>query len=172
MKEYGLIVIGSGAGMNLVDLPLQRGEKVAVVEEGPLGGTCLNRGCIPSKVLIHAADVIREAEEAELIGVHLRLDKLDFPTLKKRMWDIVLSGRHEMEHGVKATSGLDLYNLIGSFVSDHTMKVGDETISAPKIVIASGARANIPRIPGLDKVKYHTYRTIFDIEEQPESIVI
>ncbi len=172
MKEYGLIVIGSGAGMNVVDLPLQRGEKVAVVEEGPLGGTCLNRGCIPSKVLIHAADVIREAEDAASIGVHLRLDKLDFPTIKKRMWDIVLSGRHEMEHGVKATSGVDLYSVIGSFVSDYTLKVGDETISAQKIVIASGARASIPRIPGLDKVKYHTYRTIYDIEEQPESIVI
>lgn len=172
MKEYGLIVIGSGAGMNVIDTALALGHKVALVEEGPIGGTCLNRGCIPSKVLIHAADVIREAEEASRIGVHVKLDRVDYASLKKRMWDIVLSGRHEMEEGIEKTRALDLYPLIGSFVSDYTMQVGSETIKAPRIVIASGARAVVPPVPGLDKVKYHTYRTIFDLEEQPESIAI
>jgi len=172
MKEYGLIVIGSGAGLNTIDPALERGLKVALVEEGPLGGTCLNRGCIPSKVLIHAADAIREAEEATKIGVHLRLDRVDFKELKRRMWGIVLDGRHDIERGVKQVKDLDHYSMIGSFVSDYTMQVGNETITAPKIVIASGARAQIPPIPGLDKVNYHTYRTVFNIEDQPESIVI
>jgi mycothione reductase len=172
MKEYGLIVIGSGAGMNVVSSALERGLEAAIVEEGPLGGTCLNRGCIPSKVLIHAADVVREAEHAADIGVHLSLDRVDFQLLKKRMWDIVLRGRHEMEEGVKATKGLDLYNSVGAFVSDHTLEVGGRRITAPKIVIASGARAQIPRIPGLDSVKYLTYRTVFDVEERPDSILI
>jgi mycothione reductase len=172
MKEYGLIVIGSGAGMNVVSSALERGLEAAVVEEGPLGGTCLNRGCIPSKVLIHAADVLRETQEASAIGVHLRLDRIDFPLLKKRMWDIVLKGRREMEQGVKATKGLDLYNTTGSFVSDHVLEVDGKRITAPRIVIASGARAQVPKIPGLEDVKYHTYRTVFDIEERPESILI
>ncbi len=172
MKEYGLIIIGSGAGMNIVDLPLQKGERVAVVEEGPLGGTCLNRGCISSKVLIHVADVIREAEAAASIGVRLDLAGVDYKLVKKRMWDIVLNGRHEMEEGAKHAHGLDLYPVTGSFVSDYTLQVGKETIRAPKIVIASGARAAVPNIPGLDKAKYLTYRTVFDIEEQPRSIVI
>jgi mycothione reductase len=172
MKEYGLIVIGSGAGMNVIDTALAMGLKVALVEEGPIGGTCLNRGCIPSKVLIHAADVIREAEEAARIGVHLKLDHLDYSSLKRRMWDIVLNGRHEMEEGIRQTRELDLYPLVGNFVSDYTMQVGSETIKAPRIVIASGARAVVPPVPGLDKVKYHTYRTIFDLEEQPNSIAI
>jgi len=172
MIEYGLVVIGSGAGMNVVDAALQRGLKVAVVEEGPLGGTCLNRGCIPSKVLIHAADVIREAEGAAGIGVSFGPPKVDFGTLKRRMWDIVLTGRREMEEGVKRARGVELYPVVGSFVSDYTLQVGGETIRAPRIVIASGARAQIPPIPGLDKVGFHTYRTVFDIEEQPGSIVI
>lgn len=172
MKEYGLIVIGSGAGLNVVDAALGQGLKVAVVEEGPLGGTCLNRGCIPSKVLIHAADAIREAQEAVKSGVHIRVDSIDYPLLKKRMWDIVLTGRRELEEGAKNAPGLDFYNTLGSFVSDYTMQVGAETINAPRIVIASGARAQIPQIPGLESVKYHTYRTIFGIEERPESIVI
>ena len=92
--------------MNVVDPALERGLKVAIVEEGPLGGTCLNRGCIPSKVLVHAADVIREAQEAAKVGVHLRLDKVDYPLIKKRMWDIVLDGRLEMEQGVSRVKGL------------------------------------------------------------------
>jgi mycothione reductase len=172
MKDYGLIVIGSGAGMNVIDTALAMGLRVALVEEGPIGGTCLNRGCIPSKVLIHAADVIREAEEAARIGVQLKLDNVDYHSLKKRMWDIVLSGRHEMEEGIRQTKELDLYPLIGSFVSDYTMQVGSETIKAPRIVIASGARAVVPPIPGLDKVEFRSYRTIFDLEEQPKSIAI
>ncbi len=172
VKEYGLIVVGTGAGMNVVDVALQRGLRVAIVEEGPLGGTCLNRGCIPSKVLVHAADSIREAEAAEKAGVSLRLEKVDYVLIKKRMWDIVLTGRHEMEKGVKSVREIDLYPVIGSFVSDYTMQVGNETIKAPRIVIASGARAQVPSVPGLDKVNYHTYRTVFDIEEQPDSIVI
>ena len=172
MKEYGLIVIGSGAGMNVVGSALQRGYRVAVVEEGPLGGTCLNRGCIPSKVLIHAADVIREAEAASSIGVDLGHVRVDYAKLKKRMWDIVLRGRREMEHGVRSSKDLDLYAVVGSFVSDYTIAVGKETITAPRIVIASGARPQIPDIPGLEGTGYHTYRTVFDIEEQPESIAI
>jgi dihydrolipoamide dehydrogenase len=172
MKEYGLIVIGSGAGMNVIDNALAQGMKVALIEEGPIGGTCLNRGCIPSKVLIHAADVIRESEEAAKIGVHLKLERMDYPALKKRMWDLVLPDRHGMEEAIKRTHGLDLYPVIGEFTSDYTMKVGSETITAPRIVIASGARALVPPIPGLDKIKYYTYRTVFDIEEQPDSMVI
>jgi mycothione reductase len=172
MKEYGLIVIGSGAGMNVVDPALQRDLRVAVVEEGPLGGTCLNRGCIPSKVLVHVADVIQEARRAKAIGVDLRLEKVDFGLVKRRMWDIVLNGRHEMEEGVKHAPGIDLYKGVGSFVSDRTLEVDGRTLTAPKIVIASGARAQVPRVPGLDKVPYHTYRTVFDIEERPESFVI
>lgn len=173
MKEYGLIVIGSGAGMNVIDTALALGHRVALVEEGPLGGTCLNRGCVPSKVLIHAADVIRETEMAEHIGVKYRLEKCDFSVLKERMWDLVLSGRHEIEEAVKASKEIDHYAMIGKFVSDYTLQVGDETIKAPRIVLATGARPSVPSaILGLDKVKYHTYRTIFEVETQPESIVI
>ncbi len=172
MKEYGLIVIGSGAGMNVVDTALQQGLSVAMVEEGPLGGTCLNRGCIPSKVLIHAADMIRDAEAAARIGVDFGEPRADYATIKKRMWDIVLTGRREIEEGVRRTSNMDLYRAIGSFVSDYTVKVDAETIRSPRIVIASGARAQIPPIPGLELVRYHTYRTVFDVEERPESVVI
>ncbi|UCE91657.1 MAG: dihydrolipoyl dehydrogenase [Methanobacteriota archaeon] len=172
MKEYGLIVIGSGAGMNVVDSALARGAEAAVVEEGPLGGTCLNRGCIPSKVLIHAADAIREAEAAAAVGVDLRFAGVDYSKLKKRMWDIVLKGRREMEEGVERARGLDLYESVGKFVADHTLEVGGKRIHSPRIVIASGARPHIPDIPGLDGVEHLTYKTVFGLEERPEGIII
>lgn len=172
MKEYGLIVVGTGAGMNVVDSALERGLKVAIVEEGPVGGTCLNRGCIPSKVLVHVADVIREAEDAARTGVSLKVESVDYKRIKERMWDIVLTGRREMEVGLKQVKDIDFYNMVGTFVADYTIQVGGETIKAPRIVLASGARAQIPAIPGLDKVKYLTYRTVFDVEERPESIMI
>jgi len=137
MKEYGLIVVGTGAGMNVVDSAPKRGLKVAIVEEGPVGGTCLNRGCIPSKVLVHVADVIREAEEAAKIGVSLKVESIDYKRIKERMWDIVMTGIGEMETSLKQIKDIDFYNTIGTFVSDYTLQVGNETTKAPRIVLAS-----------------------------------
>lgn len=172
MKEYDLIVVGSGAGMNVASSAISEGMKVAVIDNGPLGGTCLNRGCIPSKVMIYPADVIRMAQHAKEIGVHLKLEKVDFDLIMKRVWKIVLDGRYEMEHGVQATRDLDFYNADATFISDYTLKVGKNEIRAHKIVIASGARPLIPPIRGLEKVGYQTSQTIFDIRRLPGSIVI
>lgn len=172
MKTYDLIVIGSGAGMNVAGSAVSQGMKVAVVDNGPLGGTCLNRGCIPSKVMIYPADVIRTAEHARKIGVHLKLEKVDFDLIMNRTWKIVLDGREEMERGVRATEDLDFYNMDGSFISDYTLRVGKEEIKGDKIVIASGARPSIPPINGLSDVGYETSRTIFTIKKPPESLMI
>ena len=103
MKEFDLIVIGSGAGMNVASNAVAHGMNVAVIDRGPLGGTCLNRGCIPSKVMLYPADVIRMAEEAKAIGVHVNINKVDFNLIMKRVWEIVLNDLHEMEHGVAHT---------------------------------------------------------------------
>jgi mycothione reductase len=172
MKKFDLIVIGSGAGMNVAANAVNHGMNVAVVDSGPLGGTCLNRGCIPSKVMIYPADVIRMAEEAKAIGVHAEIEKVDFDLIMKRVWQIVLDDRHEREHGVERSVQIEFFNMNGSFVSDYTMKVGEELITADKIIIASGARPLIPPIEGLEKVGYLTSDTIFDIKEPPESLVI
>ncbi|MFQ5909484.1 MAG: dihydrolipoyl dehydrogenase [Thermoplasmata archaeon] len=172
MKTYDLIVIGSGAGMNVASSAVSQGLKVAVIDNGPLGGTCLNRGCIPSKVMIYPADVIRTAQHAEKLGVHLSLQKVDFNLIMKRTWEIVLDGRKEMERGVRATDDLDFYNTDAWFISDYTMQAGRDRIRADKIVIASGARPFVPSIDGLDDVGYQTSRTIFNIKKPPESLLI
>ncbi|MGB3945120.1 MAG: FAD-dependent oxidoreductase, partial [Methanothrix sp.] len=85
MKEYDLIVVGSGAGMIAVSRGTRAGMKVALVDRGPMGGTCLNNGCIPSKVLIYPADVIRTLEAARAIGVEARIEGVDFDLIMRRM---------------------------------------------------------------------------------------
>ncbi|MGA9348340.1 MAG: dihydrolipoyl dehydrogenase [Anaerolineae bacterium] len=172
MKEFDLIVVGSGAGMNVAANAVAHGMNVAVIDRGPLGGTCLNRGCIPSKVMLYPADVIRMAEEAKAIGVHAKIEKVDFDLIMKRVWKIVLEGRHEMERGVEHSEQIEFFNVDGSFVSDYTMQVGEDLITADTIIIASGARPFIPPIEGIEEVGYLTSATIFDIKEPPESLLI
>ncbi len=172
MIEYDAIVIGSGAGMNVVSRASREDMKVAVVDRDPMGGTCLNRGCIPSKVMIHPADIIKSVQEAEKLGVYANVEGIDFDHLMKRTWKIVLQDRHEMEEGVKRDPNVDFYNQMAEFVSDYTLKVGTKTITAPKVVIASGARPRIPRIEGLGEVGFLTNRNVFDIKEVPDSLLI
>jgi len=86
MEKYDVIVIGSGVGLTIMSTALARGLKVAMIENDKVGGTCLTRGCIPSKVLIYPADIIREAQHAKKIGVDLKLEGFDWDLIAKRMW--------------------------------------------------------------------------------------
>lgn len=172
MIKYDVIVVGSGAGMNVAATAVDLGLKVAVIDKDPLGGTCLNRGCIPSKVLIYPADVIRMIEDAKAIGVNAKIESIDFDLISKRMWATVLEGRHDMENGVKQDPRITLYPDVAHFISNYTFKVANEEISAEKIIIAIGARPKIPDIEGLDKISYLTYETIFSIKKPPKSLII
>ncbi len=170
--NYDLVVIGSGAGMNVAASALEQDLKVALVEKGPLGGTCLNRGCIPSKIIIYPADIIRLLQDAKAVGVNAKIERVDFDHIMKRTWDAVLEDRHQMEAGVRQNPNITLYHDTGYFVSDYTMQVKNDTFSAKKVVIASGARPIIPNIPGLNEAGYLTSETIFSIKTQPTSLII
>lgn len=170
--KFDMIVIGSGAGMNVAASARGLGLKVAVIDKGPLGGTCLNRGCIPSKVMIYPADVIRMIEDAKAVGVDAKIEKIDFDLILKRMWHTVLEGRREMEVGVEHDPDITFYQDVGHFISDYTINVENETISADKIVISSGARPRIPSVEGLSETGYLTSETIFSIKKQPKSLII
>jgi len=172
LDEYDLIIIGSGAGLNLVDAAVRSGMKVALAENGQMGGTCLNRGCIPSKMWIYPADVIRQIEDGHRVGVHARLEKADFELVQQRMWDSVVKERDGISNAVKEDPQVTPIRDTVSFVGDRTLKASNRTIRAPRIVIAGGARSVIPDIPGLDDVDYQTSETIFDIETLPKSMVI
>jgi dihydrolipoamide dehydrogenase len=172
MEHYDLIVIGTGAGQNVASQAYSTGLKVAVIDKDPIGGTCLNRGCIPSKVWTTAADVVREAEDAAAIGVHMNVERVDYETIYKRTWEIVMDGRLPMEKGIKAAPNFDFYNDVAEFVDDMTLKVGHKKISGDRIIISSGARPYIPPIEGLAKVGYLTNRNVFELKRLPKSMVI
>jgi dihydrolipoamide dehydrogenase len=172
MEHYDLIVIGTGAGQNVASQAYSMGLKVAVIDKDPIGGTCLNRGCIPSKVWTTVADYIREAEDAAAVGVHMKVESTDYPLIRKRTWEIIMESRVAMEKGVGAAPNFDFYNDVAEFVDDMTLRVGKKTITAPKIIIASGAKPYIPPIEGIEKVGYLTNRNIFDLERLPSSVIV
>ncbi len=172
MKQYDLIVIGSGAGLNVVSRARRRGMKVALAENGPMGGTCLNRGCIPSKMLVTPAELVRAMADASRIGVHAKLERADFDLVRKRMWGLIAPDRDGILEGVKGDDDLDLYQTTVFFTDKHTLKAWDEMITAPKIIIAAGARTKVPDVPGLLDAGFLTSEDFFDITEVPESMII
>jgi mycothione reductase len=172
MEKYDLIVIGSGAGMNVASKAVQSGMRVALVEHGLLGGTCLNTGCIPSKILLYPADVIRELQAASRIGVFASVSKVDFPLIMRRMRSFVKVDREQMEEGVSMVERLTWYRDVGEFVGEYQLRVGKETITAPKVVIASGARALVPPIEGLEETGYLDHVSVLDLESLPESLIV
>lgn len=166
------MVIGSGSGMSIVNAALNRGMSVALVEVGHLGGTCLNVGCIPSKMVIYPADIINVIEEARKLGIRARIEEIDFAFIMERSRRLVEEDRRHMEAGVRHTEGLAFYNDVGEFVSDYRMSVSGETIRAENVFIVSGARPLMPPVEGLEEAGYLTSQTVWSLTERPESIII
>jgi dihydrolipoamide dehydrogenase len=172
MEKFDVLVIGSGSGMIVAVNAINSGLKTALVEFGPLGGTCLNRGCVPSKMMIYPADTIATALEAEKIGVNATVNSIDFQKIMKRMRDLIAEDVEHSTQAVEATPDFKWFKNVGEFVSDYTMKVGDQTIKADRIFIVSGARPDVPSIKGLKDISYLTSDTVFDLQTQPQSMII
>ena len=172
METYDAIVVGSGSGMMIADAAVSSGMKVALVEMDKLGGTCLNRGCIPSKMVIYPADLVNQIKHAERLGVHAKIERIDFEHIMRRTREFVEHDRRPMEENIPKVEGLTYYPVRGEFVGDHTMKVGDKHITAENIFLVSGSRPLIPPIKGLDKVEYVTSREVWDMNRRPLSMII
>ena len=149
MERFDLIVVGSGAGTHVASVASKEGLKVALVDQGPAGGVCLNNGCVPSKMLIYPADVIRILQRAGAIGVDARINKIDFQKIMRRMHSVVKKNRRHLEKAIKAKENITWYKDSGEFIGDYTLRSGNKTLTGPKIVIATGARAVVPPIQGL-----------------------
>ena len=172
MKSFDLIVIGAGSGLNVSSAAAERGLKVAVVEKGPMGGTCLNRGCIPSKIIIHSADVAETIKRSRLFGITSKITSIDFKKIISRASGIVDTDAKEIEQGIIQDKNTTLFKTEAKFVAERTLKVGEETIKGDKVVIAAGTRPSIPEIEGLCKVDFMTSDEALRLKKQPRVMTI
>jgi mycothione reductase len=172
MERFDVLVVGTGSGMIIASTAVENGFKVAVVDKGPMGGTCLNVGCVPSKMLIYPSDVIAAFNEAQALGVHGAVSSVDFENIMDRMHALVSHDSGEQAHGVRETPDLKWFNQQGEFISDYTMRVGDEEIRAEMVFIVSGSRVGVPRFKGIENVSYLTSDSVLDLQVQPKSIII
>ena len=173
MKQYDVIVIGSGAGTIIVDEALRKGLKVALVDKGPIGGTCLNLGCVPSKMLIYPSDRIVEIQEAKKLGITAEIKNIDFASIMERM----RRSRAESQAYIRKSlteepDKLGFYEREGHFVEAYTMEIDGEKIKGKKVFIVSGSRPVIPPIKGLDGIDFLTNENSLELTRRPESLLI
>jgi mycothione reductase len=172
MEKFDVIVIGSGSGMLVASAAVEQGYKVALVEGSKMGGTCINVGCVPSKMLIYPADVAATIQDAAKLGVKATLTEVDFQNIMNRMRALVMHDTSHQTAAVQATPDLTWFKENGEFISDYTMQVGSQTITAKVFFIVSGARIAIPLIKNITNVDYLTSDTVLELKTQPKSIVI
>jgi len=172
MKKYDVIVVGSGSGGEIVEAALSHGYSVAWVDKGPLGGTCLNVGCIPSKMLIYPADRIVEIQEAEKLGIKAEIKDIDFSKIMEHMREPIQESHKHMEQGLQSIENFTYFKGVGHFVNDYIIDINKERIQGEKIFLGSGARPLIPPIKGIENIDYLTNETVFNLTQKPQSMVI
>jgi mycothione reductase len=173
MKSYDVIVIGSGCGALISDAAAGHGIKTALIDKGPLiGGTCVNWGCIPSKMLIYPADRIVEIQEGKKLGIEADIKNIDFRSIMERMRQSRQESQRHIREGIKQSENLDFYGGEAHFVADYTLEVSGEEIRGKKLFIASGSRPFIPPIKGLESIDYLTNETVLELKERPDSLII
>jgi mycothione reductase len=170
VTNYDLIVVGAGSG-NMLFGPEMAHLHSAIVEQDRFGGTCLNRGCIPSKMLGVTADIARAVHGAPRFGVHATLERVDWSEVRARVFGRI-DPLHERAADYRWREGIDVYSQPARFVAPKVLEVGDRRLTAPKIVLAAGARPDIPSIPGLSTVPFHTSDTIMRTEKFPSRLII
>jgi pyruvate/2-oxoglutarate dehydrogenase complex dihydrolipoamide dehydrogenase (E3) component len=173
--DYDLAVIGAGTG-GLVSAFLadSLGARVALIEADKVGGECLWRGCVPSKTLVKSAKAFDLVKRSQEFGVHVEKPRLIWNAVKLRVLDV----RDEIRKGEReelAKTKIDQINGLASFVDPHTLEIesksGHRLISAKKFIIATGSRATIPEIEGLEEAGYITHEGLFERANLPKSLV-
>ncbi len=162
---FDLVVIGTGAGLMVAEAAAKRGLEVAVVEKGKFGGTCLTRGCIPSKMLVYPADLLREAERAEKIGIRFGRPEVDFERISRRVWDRI-NVSAQIEESFSSMPHVTCFKGEGYFTGPAVMRVrlnagGEAELSGRRFLIAAGARTRVPAIRGLEEAGYITSESFF-----------
>lgn len=177
MEEYDFLVIGSGSGLDVANVAVNQGQSVAIVEKGPLGGTCLNRGCIPSKQLLYHADVYETIEHADEFHIDATVAGVEFAEIVREVTEDVGESSDSIRRGLRSSDQHRLYEGEARFVDDHTIEIhgGEEDstrVRAETILVAAGTRPAIPPIDGIEDVPYLTSREALQLASPPERLTI
>ncbi|MGH7196394.1 MAG: dihydrolipoyl dehydrogenase family protein [Candidatus Saccharimonadales bacterium] len=174
-KRYDLAIIGGGAGAFAAAIKANElGAKTALINDGlPLGGTCVNVGCVPSKALLHAAEVVHTARSHGIPGINFELTPLDFGKVVQDELNLVDSLRHEKyEQVLHNLSHVTHIRGRASFTSPRTVQVNGQTVEAEKFIIATGSTATVPPIDGLQKTGFLTHIEALKRKQLPKSLAI
>ena len=175
-EQYDLVIIGSGSGNSLIG-PAMDDWKVAMVEEWVFGGTCLNRGCIPTKMFVHAADTVLSVEHAHRLGVDAHVDGVRWPDIRDRVFgriDPIAAGG--ARYRTSECPNITVHAGRGRFVGERRLEVttpaGIARIEGRRVVVAAGARPMIPDVPGLAEAGYHTSDDLMRLDAVPEHLIV
>lgn len=174
MKTFDLIVIGTGSAMDIVDAVI-RGDasiRIAVIDKDEPGGICLTRGCIPSKILLYSAELVRTMERGEEFGIDVDMKGVDFRKVMDRMRDVIYRDINMIREGLSQSKNIAYYRATAEFIAPYRIKVGDDIITSKMILLCTGSRPMIPAIKGLEKIDYLTSDTVLKMNQLPKSIAI
>jgi pyruvate/2-oxoglutarate dehydrogenase complex dihydrolipoamide dehydrogenase (E3) component len=174
MNRFDAIIIGTGqAGPSLAARLAGAGMRVAIVERGSFGGTCVNNGCTPTKTLVASAYVAHLARRAAEYGVEIGGPvTIDMTRVKARKDAVVANSSRSVEAWMRSLSNATVYHGHARFVDARTVRVNGDTLTAERIFVNVGGRPLAPKMPGLDRVAYLTSETMMDVESLPEHLIV
>lgn len=171
LKRHDFVVLGGGNAIALGIRAANAGHDVAVIEKDRLGGTCPNRGCIPSKLLLGYAEVATTIREAARFHMTASLDAVDQDAIlvdtKAATFDVV-----DDKIAGNLPENITLYRGHGRFVGPRTLQVGDDTLEADKVILGTGTRPRHVDVPGLDGTPFWTSDDVFELDKAPRSITV
>jgi dihydrolipoamide dehydrogenase len=174
VKQYDLVVFGTGSAMNVVSAVIQgSGRTVAVIEKDVVGGICLTRGCIPSKMLLYPAELLANIKRAPLLGINAEVRDINSEAILERMRRMVAEESQRIEEGLKAHPRIYFYKGVGEFIGDYVIRIRNELVRGDKILLCTGSRPAIPNLRGLEETGFLTSDDFFmRVKELPRSIII
>ena len=172
VREYDIVIVGSGAGLDILNMAVEHEHTTALIDRGPVGGTCLNLGCIPSKMLIFPADRIMEIRESAKLGISAEIKNVDFKAIMERMRKLVNGDQAKIQKYLKESKAFDFYQGEAEFIGDFTLSFRGQRIKGKQIYLVSGSRPLIPPIPGFETVEYLTNETLLDLTDVPKSLIV
>jgi pyruvate/2-oxoglutarate dehydrogenase complex dihydrolipoamide dehydrogenase (E3) component len=171
--DYDLIVIGSGSGGSVgAHYAKNLGKKVAIFEKTKIGGECPNWACVPTKALLHSANILETVRNTAPFGVHT--SDVSFHFKEVQNYKELVVGRTGTTHGSESMvkEGIDVFHSKADFISPHEIESAGKVYSAKKFLIATGSEVFIPSIPGLNEAGFLTFKELVAIDHVPESILI